>query len=327
MKNVFLLITIFLFACEGGKNTKYIPKSSGSINTITAVMSSNQWKGDLGELIRENFSEEYKGLPQQEPVFNVNFIPLRAFSGFARENRNIILIQKDSISASSFKRNLYASPQLLFKISGKNISEISYNFLSQKKEMLLLFKNQELIEKTRRIKLSLMNTSKLRKALSIDLQIPSIYNVFTVSPNQKSIWIQKETKKGSMNIIVRELNNFDELNQYNLDKVISIRDSVGAMFVPGRNLNSHMITEKAYEPYISKAKLNGFESVETRGTWELTKDFMAGPFINYIIRDTINKRNLFIDGFVFSPSSLKREMIFELEAIFKSLKIYNKQNK
>ena len=327
MKIVFLLITIFLFACDGGKNTKYIPKSSGNINTITVVMSSNQWKGDLGELIRENFSEEYKGLPQQEPVFNVNFIPLRAFSGFARENRNIILIQKDSISASSFKRNLYATPQLLFKISGKNVPEISYNFLSQKKEMFVLFKNQELIEKTRRIKLSLMNTSKLRKALSIDLQIPSIYNVFTVSPNQKSIWIQKETKKGSMNIIVRELNNFDELNQYNLDKVISTRDSVGAMFVPGRNLNSHMITEKAYEPYISKAKLNGFESVETRGTWELTKDFMAGPFINYIIRDTINKRNLFIDGFVFSPSSLKREMIFELEAIFKSLKIYNKQNK
>ena len=324
MKKFFILITVFLLACDSQKKTKYIPKSNGKINTITAVMSSRYWNGELGELMRESFSEEYKGLPQKEPIFNLNFIPLRTFSGFVRENRNIILIQKDSKSTLSFKKNLYASPQVLFKINGKNEEEIFEKFLSQKEEIFTLFKNQELAEKTRRIKLSLMNSSSLRSTLGIDLQIPSVYNVFTTSSNQKSIWIQKETKKGSINIIVHELNNYDEINEYNLDKVIETRDSIGAKFVPGRNPNSHMITEKAYEPYINKVKLNGYESVETRGTWELTKDFMAGPFINYIVRDSVNKRNLLLDGFVFSPSSLKREMIFELEAIFRSLKIYKR---
>ena len=324
MKKFFILITVFLLACDSQKKTKYIPKSNGKINTITAVMSSRYWNGELGELLRESFSEEYKGLPQKEPIFNLNFIPLRTFSGFVRENRNIILIQKDSKSTLSFKKNLYASPQVLFKINGKNEEEIFEKFLSQKEEIFTLFKNQELAEKTRRIKLSLMNSSSLRSTLGIDLQIPSVYNVFTTSSNQKSIWIQKETKKGSINIIVHELNNYDEINEYNLDKVIEIRDSIGAKFVPGRNPNSHMITEKAYEPYINKVKLNGYESVETRGTWELTKDFMAGPFINYIVRDSVNKRNLLLDGFVFSPSSLKREMIFELETIFRSLKIYRR---
>ena len=324
MKKFFILITVFLLACDSQKKTKYIPKSNGKINTITAVMSSRYWNGELGELMRESFSEEYKGLPQQEPIFNLNFIPLRTFSGFVRENRNIILIQKDSKSTLSFKKNLYASPQVLFKINGKNEEEIFEKFLSQKEEIFTLFKNQELAEKTRRIKLSLMNSSSLRSTLGIDLQIPSVYNVFTTSSNQKSIWIQKETKKGSINIIVHELNNYDEINEYNVNKVIETRDSVGAKFVPGRNPNSHMITEKAYEPYINKLKLNGYESVETRGTWELTKDFMAGPFINYIVRDSVNKRNLLLDGFVFSPSSLKREMIFELEVIFRSLKIYKR---
>lgn len=324
MKKFFILITVFLLACDSQKKTKYIPKSNGKINTITAVMSSRYWNGELGELMRQSFSEEYKGLPQQEPIFNLNFIPLRTFSGFVRENRNIILIQKDSKSTLSFKKNLYASPQVLFKINGKNEEEIFEKFLSQKEEIFTLFKNQELAEKTRRIKLSLMNSSSLRSTLGIDLQIPSVYNVFTTSSNQKSIWIQKETKKGSINIIVHELNNYDEINEYNVNKVIETRDSVGAKFVPGRNPNSHMITEKAYEPYINKVNLNGYESVETRGTWELTKDFMAGPFINYIVRDSVNKRNLLLDGFVFSPSSLKREMIFELEAIFRSLKIYKR---
>lgn len=49
---------------------------------------------------------------------------------------------------------------------------------------------------------------------------------------------------------------------------------------------------------------------------------MAGPFLNYIIQDTINNRLLVMEGFVFSPSIQKRNYMVELEAIFRSLKIY-----
>ena len=86
-----------------------------------------------------------------------------------------------------------------------------------------------------------------------------------------------------------------------------------------------MITEEAYEPYVKKTKVGGKEAVETRGTWELKNDFMAGPFLNYMINDTINKRTIVLEGFVFSPSSKKRGLIFELEAVFKSLKVYKKK--
>ena len=85
-----------------------------------------------------------------------------------------------------------------------------------------------------------------------------------------------------------------------------------------------MITEEAYMPYRKKVKLSGFKSIETRGTWEVKNDFMAGPFLNYIIQDTLNQRIFVLEGFVFSPSSKKREQVFELEAIFKSLKIIKK---
>ena len=64
------------------------------------------------------------------------------------------------------------------------------------------------------------------------------------------------------------------------------------------------------------------QTVETRGTWEVKNDYMAGPFLNYIIQDTINNRLLVMEGFVFSPSIQKRNYMVELEAIFRSLKIY-----
>ncbi len=64
------------------------------------------------------------------------------------------------------------------------------------------------------------------------------------------------------------------------------------------------------------------KTIETRGTWEVKNDYMAGPFLNYIIQDTINNRLLVMEGFVFSPSIQKRNYMVELEAIFRSLKIY-----
>jgi hypothetical protein len=52
---------------------------------------------------------------------------------------------------------------------------------------------------------------------------------------------------------------------------------------------------------------------------------MGGPFLNYIVKDTLNNRMIFLDGFVFSPSQRKRDNIIELQSIVSSLKIYNKE--
>ena len=323
MRRVFILVVFLFISCDNGTKVKYIPKSNGNINTVSVVMPLKYWKNDLGEVVKKVFSQEFKGLPQQEPIVNINFIPIDAFSGFARESRNVVLMQVDSVSGYYLDKNRYASPQLVFNIKAPTELEIIKEFLDKKNKIIGLIKNNELIEKRKRMSLSRMNTSELKSSLAIDLLIPSVYEVFSNNKEYNNIWIQKETKKGTINIIVQDLMVYDEISKYDLNEVIKLRDSIGKRFVPGRNPDSHMIIEKAYEPYIKRVKIKGFESIETRGTWELTNDFMAGPFVNYIIRDTINRRNLLLDGFVFSPSSLKREMIFELESIFKSIRVLN----
>jgi len=81
-----------------------------------------------------------------------------------------------------------------------------------------------------------------------------------------------------------------------------------------------MITERAYLPYYYKTKVNNLEAILTKGTWEVQNDFMAGPYINYIIKDTINKRNIVIEGFSFAPSESKRDYMFELNTIITTMK-------
>ena len=107
-------------------------------------------------------------------------------------------------------------------------------------------------------------------------------------------------------------------------KTIKTRDSLNKEFVPGRVDGSYMITEEAYLPYFDLDEANGFVSKETRGTWEVKGDFM-GAFYQLCCKRHLNKRILYLEGFIFSPSQRKRDGIIELEAIIKSLKVFKKK--
>jgi hypothetical protein len=58
----------------------------------------------------------------------------------------------------------------------------------------------------------------------------------------------------------------------------------------------------------------------------MQNDYMNGPFINYCIFDDKNQRILVLEGFCYAPSKQKRDLMFELEAIIKSIQ-FLKPNK
>ena len=103
--------------------------------------------------------------------------------------------------------------------------------------------------------------------------------------------------------------------------IISMRDTIGKKHIPGSKEGMYMITEAAYTPSTISTKILGKNAYETRGKWEVKNDFMAGPFLNYAIIDEKNNRLLVVEGFTYAPSVNKREFLFELEAIAKSLVI------
>jgi hypothetical protein len=86
-----------------------------------------------------------------------------------------------------------------------------------------------------------------------------------------------------------------------------------------------MITEPAFSPYFSKTKIFNRETFETKGNWELLHESMNGPFINYAIIDKTNNRILIIEGFCYAPSKQKRDLMFELESIIKSVQFLKKK--
>ena len=313
----FLTVLILVSCDKEVKNFK--PQSSGRINSISVIIDKSSWDGKIGDSIREKYASEFVGLPQVEEAFTLNYIPYEAFTGFGRTARNVIYINKKKQDKPRMIRDRYARPQLFLEVSGLDNESIIQGILSSFEFSSTQFQNGEITENKNRILNSLLKDTGL-DSLNISLKIPSAYSVF--KNELETVWLQKPLKNGTSNLIVKDLNSsVSDFEKINLNDVISLRDSIGKEFIPGRVENSYMITEKEYLPYISYQSVNGFEAIETRGTWEVKGDYMGGPFINYIIKDTLNKSLLYVEGFVFSPSQRKRDKMIELEAVIKSMVI------
>ena len=313
----FLAVLILVSCDKDVKNFK--PQSSGRINSISVIIDKPSWDGKIGDAIRDKYASEFIGLPQVEEAFTLNYIPYEAFTGFGRTARNIIYINKKKKDKPRMIRDRYARPQLFLEISGLDNESIIQGISSSFEFSSTQFQNGEIIENKKRILNSLLKDTGL-DSLNISLKIPSAYSLFKNEP--ETVWLQKPLKNGTSNLIIKDLkSSVSDFEKINLNDVVSLRDSIGKEFIPGRVENSYMITEKEYLPYISYQTVNGFEAIETRGTWEVKGDFMGGPFINYIIKDTLNNSLLYVEGFVFSPSQRKRDKMIELEAVIKSMAI------
>ena len=313
----FLTVLILVSCDKEVKNFK--PQSSGRINSISVIIDKPSWDGKIGDAIRDKYASEFIGLPQVEEAFTLNYIPYEAFTGFGRTARNIIYINKKKQDKPRMIRDRYARPQLFLEVSGLDNESIIQGISSSFEFSSAQFQNGEITENKNRILNSLLKDTGL-DSLNISLKIPSAYSVFKNEP--ETVWLQKPLKNGTSNLIIKDLkSSVSDFKTINLNDVVSLRDSIGKEFIPGRVENSYMITEKEYLPYISYQTVNGFEAIETRGTWEVKGDYMGGPFINYIIKDTLNNSLLYVEGFVFSPSQRKRDKMIELEAVIKSMVI------
>lgn len=324
MKNFLFLPALFLLlmSCNSSKEEekRIITSSSGNINNVSVVIENEKWEGFIGEALRSTLAAPVDGLPQEEPLFSLNQMPPESFSGFVRKNRLFIKIEDNKEAGFKVYDDPFAHPQKGVVISGQNNQEVVEQINKNSDKIIALFKEIEIKEKQRRIRKSLKDDSKLQEQLGVSLKFPSAYRY--AIEDEDFFWIRKDIPKGMMEIIIYEVPlHVIEGDTNVIGNIIRMRDSIGQIHIPGPVEGSHMITEEAYAPYLFHSQLDGKFTYETKGTWEVKNAFMAGPFVNYAVRDTANNRYVILEGFAFSPATAKRDNMFELEAIIKSARI------
>ena len=317
----FLLLTAVFFLSCTNKRDNSTEKTTGEINTISVLIDDQLWKGEIGDSVRNKFASSVIGLPQEEPQFTINQYPIKFLEGFVVNSRNSIVIKKEAVGRFEIKKNEFATPQNIFYISGRNTIEITDTIEKYTPEIIRIMRQTEIAENQRINDTALIKTDRITKKFKIALNIPKGYN--NVLTRKKFIWFKKEITGGSTSVLIYQIPIRNIENHHNssvINNIIKMRDSIGSLYIHGTERQSKMITEQAYSPYFFNIKLDGRITYETKGTWEMKNDFMSGPFINYCITDYKNRRMLVLEGFCYAPSKKKRDLMFELEAIIKSVK-------
>ncbi len=321
---LFINIIIFalaFFSCNETASKKvYKPQSSGNINSLLVVVDDDLWGASVGEAIRRHIGSEIYGLPQIEPQFDLRQVPKSVFSDFVRMNRTVLKVQLSNEDDVKFYTNPYAKPQKMIVISGTSRKILAELIEQNSSKIISVLKNEELKERQRRIKKSLFNTAAVEKTLGVTLNVPSVYRI--AKKENDFFWIRRDTKTGIINLLLysvplQEFKSKDAFSQ----RVIQLRDSVAKQHIPGPVDGNFMTTETAYTPFSFFTEIANTKVLETRSLWKIEGAFMSGPLDNFSFEDIKNNRLLVAEGFVYTPSEPKRDYVFELESIIKSITI------
>ncbi len=321
MRGLILVVFIFVFGCkEGHKKRTYKPASSGNINNLLVVTENDLWNGRVGNAIRDYIGDEIYGLPQVEPHFDFNQVPNAVFSDFVRRNRIVLKVRTAADSSVKYYNDPYASPQKMVVISGPN-RDAQIELIKQNSGSIVsALKDVEFSERQRRINKSLFNSKPIQDALNISIKFPSAYRI--AKAEDQFFWIRRDTKTGSLNLLLYSLplRGFESTESFS-EYIISTRDSIAQQHIPGPTDGNYMRTEMAYTPHFTETTMSGVSALETRSLWKVEGAFMSGPFVNYCLKDETNGRFLVAEGFVYAPSQKKRDYMFELETMIRSISL------
>jgi len=322
-KTLFLFLTISFFLSCQKKTDSLNEETSSAINTISVIIDDQLWNSEVGDSIRNKFASPVLGLPQEEPLFTIKQYPVKLFEGFSTGSRNMIIVKKSDKNLFEIRVNEFSNPQNAIHINGKSTNEIIAILEKYSSEIIRRMRNTEIEAAQKIIADSVQDTKKIKVKFNIDLDIPSQYEY--VMRRKNFIWLKKEITSGNASLVIYQV-PYKSIHNYNtVNDIVRTRDSIGKLYIHAKGNRARMLTEEAYFPYFSKIKFNDYNVFETKGTWQMNNDFMSGPFINYAIKDKANNRILILEGFCYAPSKEKRDLMFELESIIKTIRIPKKQ--
>lgn len=339
---------VLLFSCsEKDKNT-YKPKSSGKPGAMVVIMDSTQWNGPLGEEVRRVFSAEILGLPQPEPMFDVQWVQPGRLN-LIRQVRNLVYVAtldnktvggkilKKEFDAKTINKintdtsfyfsgfnDMYSKGQTVMFLFGRNQPEL----ISKLKRNRTKIQHYFLDSENKRLKKNLLSvksthsiTNYLKEKEKCAIHIPVGYKI--ADQQRDFIWLRYMDAVIDKDIIIG-WKPYTSEKQLSRDSLIAWRNELGQKYLyeDPEMPNSYIETELENDfVYSRSTTINGNFAQEIRGLWITHTRSMGGPFVGYGIADPAQGKVYYIEGFSFAPGKDKREFMRELEVILGTFEI------
>lgn len=344
-----LCMLLLWSACGSDFSDRMRPKPSafGPLNKMVVVAEPLAWN-ELSDTVKYFFAAPYPILPQPEPLFDImHYSPedLAEKSGRRHLRTYLILVDASDTTSRSYKmarsdlkevgaegmdksmlikvaRDKWAKNQLLVYVVAENTDLISTALTRNHSSIIDRIRKFEASAREGQIYTAGRNVSLSRMvadSLGVGLEWPKSAQVARV--NRNVAWVRMETEKSSSSVVITSM-EYTDPSQLSRDSMVQKRNDLMERQIRSGSPGSKMVVNDEDLPLTHRnIMLTGYNTYELRGVWEMTDDFMGGPFVSYFVLSDNLDSIYIIDLFVYAPGEDKREYLQELEHIATSLKI------
>lgn len=346
-----IIIVFILVGCVDTDNKSRTVTTSalGKMNEIVVIADDDIWEGPVGDTLKYYFESAYPILPAPEPLFDLrHFTPTELTEEPLRKELRTYLILADLSDADSpttkmLKEDLGQSKfdqaledDELNSTVGKDKwargQLLAYLFASSEAKLLELIPKRFTTVANRVIKhdepaldASVYAVEGVNKGMSkdiledynVNIQMPGSYRTVIEDREMPLLWMRRDIEEATFNIVFQRF-KYENPEQLEKDRVLASFNEFGKEYVRSTDKDSYLVINDQDLP-INRYDLNieGVYGAEYRGIWEMTEDFIGGPFISYVILDEDKTSYTMITVFVMAPGKKKRDFMRQLDHIVK----------
>jgi hypothetical protein len=304
---VVVLVGVVMIGCGEYTSSKKAPgykhSSQGAPYELVVVADNPQWDAAVGDTLRAILNRRVPMVSHQETMFDVLRVVPSGFKRLVVRHPNILIINvgaQFTEPALELHNDVYAAPQMVIVANAPDNASMTELISSHRDEIVML------IEKTERER-DLDNASKygpadvkeaIRTQFGFDMDVTPGFVIRDQKEN--FMWLSYEMPLSSQGIIIYTY-PFSGVKNFEQESLIHRRDEFAGL-IPGENPGSHMATNPEFAELVYK-KIKERSWSELQGFWDVTGDFMGGPYVNYSTLDAARQRVIAIDLYVYSPST------------------------
>jgi len=346
-KYLVLFSLVFLSCSESSREkikAEYLPNSRGEADEIIIVVDSTHWVDSaLGEELKKTFLTPMLGLPQDESLFNVSKVSPQKLNSVLKSAKNMLFvmtldsrttdsrilqkyftdqslnqIKRDTTQFMRVQRDLFARDQtavFLFASEADFLAKkINYN-RSQIREIFEASARETIKSKLFKSTLKQLQT-RVSENHNVEITIP--YGWEKARDLKNFFWLRLMDAQTEQSLFVHYESYSDQSVFNNID---TYRDRITKRFLfDGENANVYIERQPQIPVFTERVNFNGHFAVEARGLWRISDLSRGGPFISYTIVDEEAGLIYYVEGYVDSPGTRKKNLVRELEAILGTFK-------
>ena len=332
MKNLFCLLAlvIFISSCSDdsdGKKKRVLVASKGLPSELLLVVDKPLWESDVKDTINSIIEAQVPGLMQAEKMFRVTRVFSKDYAPTHTTFHSQLFVKVDKTLDKPLmgtRRNEYAKPQVELVVAAPSVEALrQYLSLNGEriKEILADAQIDMRVELLRK-KYSKKVSDDLKEVLGMTVRAPE--HMKATKKGENFLW-------GGTNLLEKDLNLVVYTYDWHGEDIADVkhfaskRDSVMERNIPGAHEGQWMQTVREKErnsPLVSSKtrEIGGRQVIESCGLWQMRNGALGGPFVSISRIDTMAGKVIVGEGFVYSPSSDKRDLVRQMEATLRTLK-------